>query len=153
HIDTGWKFKEMIALRDERTRTLALDLIVHTNPEGHGAGISPVTHDSAHYTEVMEKQALCQALDIHGFDAAIGAARRDGEQSRAKERIFSLRTHHRWHPEQQRPEPWRLYNGRLGAGDSMRVYPLSNWTELDVWRYIAAEEIPVEPLYFAAPRP
>jgi len=154
HIDTGWKFREMIAFRDETARRLGLDLIVHTNEEGKARGINPITSGSALHTAVMKTEALKQALDHHGFDAAFGGARRDEEKSRAKERIFSLRSaEHGWNPKNQRPELWRLYNTRLGQGESMRVFPLSNWTELDVWEYIAAEGIPVVPLYFAERRP
>jgi sulfate adenylyltransferase subunit 2 len=153
HIDTTWKFKEMIAFRDRRAAELGLDLIVHTNQEGVRQGVRPFTHGSA-YTEVMKTEALKQALDMYGFDAAIGGARRDEEKSRAKERVFSLRTAaHRWDPRNQRPELWRLYNGRVRKGESVRVFPLSNWTEIDVWRYILAENIPVVPLYFAKERP
>jgi sulfate adenylyltransferase subunit 2 len=154
HVDTTWKFREMIAFRDRRVQELELDLIVHTNAEGLKRGISPVTHGSELHTDVMKTQALRQALDLHGFDAAFGGARRDEERSRAKERVFSLRNaQHRWDPKRQRPEPWRLYNGRKRKGESLRVFPLSNWTELDVWLYIHQEGIPVVPLYFAAPRP
>jgi sulfate adenylyltransferase subunit 2 len=154
HVDTTWKFREMIAFRDRRVQELGLDLIVHTNAEGLKRGISPVTHGSELHTDVMKTQALRQALDLHGFDAAFGGARRDEERSRAKERVFSLRNaQHRWDPKRQRPEPWRLYNGRKRKGESLRVFPLSNWTELDVWLYIHQEGIPVVPLYFAAPRP
>jgi sulfate adenylyltransferase subunit 2 len=154
HVDTAWKFREMIAFRDETARRLGLELIVHTNPEGLARGIGPISHGSAVHTDVMKTQALRQALDRCGFDAAIGGARRDEEKSRAKERIFSHRSaQHRWDPKAQRPELWRLFNTRLAPGESMRVFPLSNWTEIDVWRYVAREEIPVVPLYFAAPRP
>jgi sulfate adenylyltransferase subunit 2 len=154
HVDTTWKFREMIAFRDRRVQELGLDLIVHTNAEGLKRGISPVTHGSELHTDVMKTQALRQALDLHGFDAAFGGARRDEERSRAKERVFSLRNaQHRWDPKRQRPEPWRLYNGRKRKGESLRVFPLSNWTELDIWLYIHQEGIPVVPLYFAAPRP
>src|SRR4051794_5303079 len=154
HIDTGWKFREMIAFRDHTVRQLGLDLLIHMNEEGRGRGINPITSGSALHTAVMKTEALKQALDHHGFDAAFGGARRDEEKSRAKERIFSLRSaEHGWNPKQQRPELWRLYNTRLGERESMRVFPLSNWTELDVWEYIALEEIPVVPLYFAKPRP
>jgi sulfate adenylyltransferase subunit 2 len=154
HIDTGWKFREMIAFRDETAGRLGLDLLVHTNAEGKARGINPITSGSALHTSVMKTEALKQALDHHRFDAAFGGARRDEEKSRAKERIFSLRNaEHGWNPKNQRPELWRLYNTRLRQGESMRVFPLSNWTELDVWEYIAAEEIPVVPLYFAKPRP
>jgi sulfate adenylyltransferase subunit 2 len=154
HIDTGWKFSEMIAFRDETARRLGLDLLVHTNDEGKARGINPITSGSALHTAVMKTEALKQALDHHGFDAAFGGARRDEEKSRAKERIFSLRSaEHGWNPKNQRPELWRLYNTRLSQGESMRVFPLSNWTELDVWEYIVAEGIPVVPLYFAKRRP
>jgi len=154
HIDTLWKFREMIAFRDETARRLGLELLVHTNEEGRARGINPLTSGSALHTAVMKTEALKQALDRHGFDAAIGGARRDEEKSRAKERIFSLRSaDHGWNPKSQRPELWHLYNTRLREGDSMRVFPLSNWTELDIWEYIAAERIPVVPLYFAKRRP
>jgi sulfate adenylyltransferase subunit 2 len=154
HIDTTWKFRDMIAFRDSRVRELGLDLIVHVNRDGLDRGISPITHGSDVYTDVMKTQALRQALDAHGFNAAFGGARRDEETSRAKERVFSVRNaQHRWDPKRQRPEPWRLYNGRTRRGESVRVFPLSNWTELDVWLYIHQEAIPVVPLYFAAPRP
>ncbi|HVY58912.1 MAG TPA: sulfate adenylyltransferase subunit CysD [Xanthobacteraceae bacterium] len=154
HIDTTWKFREMIAFRDRRVRELGLELIVHTNHDGLAAGISPFASGSRLYTDVMKTQALRQALDRHGFDAAFGGARRDEERSRAKERVFSLRSpEHRWDPKRQRPEPWRLFNTRLRPKESVRVFPLSNWTELDVWTYIARENIPIVPLYFAAPRP
>jgi len=154
HIDTGWKFREMIAFRDAIARRLELDLIVHVNEEGRTRGINPITSGPALHTAVMKTEALKQALDRHRFDAAFGGARRDEEKSRAKERIFSVRsTDHGWNPKNQRPELWRLYNTRLREGESMRVFPLSNWTELDVWEYIAAEGIPVVPLYFAKPRP
>ncbi|HJU15568.1 MAG TPA: sulfate adenylyltransferase subunit CysD [Stellaceae bacterium] len=154
HIDTGWKFRQMIAFRDETARRLGLDLIVHTNEEGRARGINPIASGSALHTAVMKTEALKQALDRHGFDAAFGGARRDEEKSRAKERFFSVRSpDHGWNPKRQRPELWRLYNTRLGARETMRVFPLSNWTERDVWDYIAAEAIPVVPLYFAALRP
>ena len=154
HIDTGWKFGEMIAFRDEIAKRLGLDLLVHTNQEGIDRGISPITSGSALHTAVMKTEALKQALDRHAFDAAFGGARRDEERSRAKERVFSLRnSEHGWNPKNQRPELWHLYNTRLRDGESMRVFPLSNWTELDVWEYIAAEKIDVVPLYFAALRP
>jgi len=154
HIDTGWKFREMIAFRDETARQLGLDLLVHSNEEGKARGINPITSGSALHTTIMKTEALKQALDRHGFDAAFGGARRDEEKSRAKERIFSLRSaEHGWNPKNQRPELWRLYNTRLSQGESMRVFPLSNWTEFDVWEYIAAEQIPVVPLYFAKLRP
>jgi sulfate adenylyltransferase subunit 2 len=153
HVDTTWKFREMIAFRDRRMKELGLDLHVHVNREGVARGIGPLSHGSAVHTDVMKTEALRQALDTHGFDAAIGGARRDEEPSRAKERIFSLRSAaHRWDPRNQRPELWRLYNGRLGPGESIRVFPLSNWTELDIWTYIEREAIPVVPLYFAAGR-
>jgi sulfate adenylyltransferase subunit 2 len=154
HIDTTWKFREMIAFRDRRAAELGLDLIVHTNREDLARGIGPITHGSEVHTDVMKTQALRQALDHHRFDMALGGARRDEERSRAKERIFSLRNaRHRWDPKRQRPEPWRLYNGRKRNGETFRVFPLSNWTELDVWLYIQRERIEVVPLYFAAPRP
>ena len=153
HIDTGWKFREMIVFRDETARALSLDLLVHTNEEGKARGINPITSGSALHTAIMKTEALKQALERHGFDAAFGGARRDEEKSRAKERIFSLRSaEHAWNPKNQRPELWRLFNTRLRQGESMRVFPLSNWTELDVWEYVAAEQIPVVPLYFAEPR-
>jgi sulfate adenylyltransferase subunit 2 len=154
HVDTTWKFREMIAFRDATARNFGLELIVHTNQEGVERGISPVASGSAVHTEVMKTEALKQALDGHGFDAAIGGARRDEEKSRAKERVFSFRSaDHVWDPKRQRPELWNLYNTRLRPGESMRVFPLSNWTELDVWDYIEAEGIDVVPLYFAKPRP
>ncbi|MEW5963046.1 MAG: sulfate adenylyltransferase subunit CysD [Pseudomonadota bacterium] len=154
HVDTTWKFREMIAFRDETARRYGLEMIVHVNPEGLARGISPITHGSAVHTDVMKTQALRQALDALGFDAAIGGARRDEERSRAKERIFSLRNaQHRWDPKNQRPELWRLFNTRLQPGESMRVFPLSNWTEIDVWQYVKLERIPIVPLYFAKRRP
>jgi sulfate adenylyltransferase subunit 2 len=154
HVDTTWKFREMIAFRVELARRLDVRLIVHSNAEGLAAGISPITHGHTNYTDIMKTEALRQALNKHGFDAAIGGARRDEEKSRAKERVFSHRTvDHRWDPRSQRPELWSLYNCRLSAGESMRVFPLSNWTELDVWQYVQQEDIPVVPLYFAADRP
>jgi sulfate adenylyltransferase subunit 2 len=154
HVDTTWKFRQMIEFRDATAASLGLELIVHVNREGLERGISPIASGSALHTAVMKTEALKQALDRHGFDAAVGGARRDEEKSRAKERIFSLRgADHSWEPRQQRPELWRLYNTRLGPGQSMRVFPLSNWTELDVWQYIAAEKIAVVPLYFAKERP
>jgi sulfate adenylyltransferase subunit 2 len=154
HVDTTWKFREMIAFRDQRAKDLGLDLIVHINEEGVKAGINPFDSGSRVHTDVMKTQALKQALDQHGFDAAFGGARRDEEKSRAKERVFSLRSpEHRWDAKNQRPEPWRLFNTRKKKGESFRVFPLSNWTEQDVWDYIAIEDIPVVPLYFAAPRP
>jgi sulfate adenylyltransferase subunit 2 len=154
HIDTTWKFKDMIEFRDQTARRLGLELIVHVNREGIERGISPFTHGSAIYTDVMKTQALRQALHEHGFDMAFGGARRDEEKSRAKERIFSFRNEqHRWDPRHQRPEPWNLFNTRKRQGEGFRVFPLSNWTELDVWQYIYVENIPVVPLYFAKPRP
>jgi len=154
HIDTTWKFREMIAFRDRMAREHNLDLIVHTNPDGIRDGINPFDHGSARYTDIMKTVALRQALDAGRFDAAIGGARRDEEKSRAKERIFSHRNaSHAWDPKNQRPELWRLFNTRLNPGESMRVFPLSNWTELDIWTYIYAEHIPIVPLYFAAMRP
>ncbi|MDZ4842825.1 MAG: sulfate adenylyltransferase subunit CysD [Hyphomicrobium aestuarii] len=153
HIDTGWKFREMIDFRDRVVKHHALDLIVHSNTEGAAAGISPATHAPSLYTDVMKTQALKQALDRHGFDAAFGGARRDEEASRAKERVFSVRSAgHRWDPRRQRPEMFRLLNGRLGTGETMRVFPLSNWTEADVWRYIVRERLDVVPLYLSAER-
>jgi sulfate adenylyltransferase subunit 2 len=154
HVDTMWKFREMIEFRDTTVRRLGLELIVHVNQEGLERGINPIASGSALHTEVMKTDALKQALDRHGFDAAIGGARRDEERSRAKERVFSLRgAGHFWDPRRQRPELWRLYNTRLGPGETMRVFPLSNWTELDVWEYIEAERIEIVPLYFAKERP
>lgn len=154
HIDTGWKFREMIRFRDRTARELGLDLRVHTNLEATREGITPFTHGAHEYTRIMKTVALREALDEGGFDAAIGGARRDEERSRAKERIFSLREPgHRWDPRRQRPEFWHSANTELAEGQTMRVFPLSNWTELDVWRYIRRESIPVVPLYFAAPRP
>ena len=153
HVNTTWKFREMIAFRDETVRRLGLDLIEHTNEEARVAGVNPFDHGS-YYTHAMKTEALKQALAQGGFDAAFGGARRDEERSRAKERVFSVRTATQgWDPKNQRPEFWHLYNGRVGTGESVRVFPLSNWTELDVWQYIMAESIPVVPLYFAAPRP
>ncbi|HCL63172.1 MAG TPA: sulfate adenylyltransferase small subunit, partial [Rhizobiales bacterium] len=149
-----WKFREMIAFRDQEMRRLGLDLIVHINERGVKDGISPITHGSALYTDIMKTEALKQALAAHGFDAAFGGARRDEEKSRAKERVFSFRNAaHNWDPKRQRPELWHLANTRIRPGESMRVFPLSNWTELDVWTYIYLEDIPVVPLYFAAERP
>ena len=154
HVDTTWKFRDMYALRARMAAESGMQLIVHTNPDGLARGINPFDHGSAVHTDIWKTQGLKQALDLHGFDAALGGARRDEEASRAKERIFSFRgPGHRWDPRRQRPELWRLYNTRIGAGESMRVFPLSNWTELDVWEYIASEAIPVVPLYFAKPRP
>jgi sulfate adenylyltransferase subunit 2 len=152
HVDTGWKFSQMYAFRDRLAAEPGIELLVHTNVEGRAAGVGPFTH--ADHTDVMKTVALRQALDAHGFDAAIGGARRDEERSRAKERLFSFRdANHRWDPRAQRPELWDLYQGRTVKGESVRVFPLSNWTELDVWDYIVAEDIPIVDLYFAAPRP
>ncbi|SCM75275.1 sulfate adenylyltransferase subunit 2 (Sulfate adenylate transferase) (SAT) (ATP-sulfurylase small subunit) [uncultured Pleomorphomonas sp.] len=154
HVDTTWKFREMIAFRDATVRQEGLDLIVHTNRDGVAAGITPFSHGSSTYTNVMKTEALKQALTAHGFDAAFGGARRDEEKSRAKERVFSFRTDtHAWDPKNQRPELWRLYNSRVRPGESIRVFPLSNWTELDIWQYILLEKIPIVPLYFSAERP
>jgi len=154
HVDTTWKFREMIAFRDATAEKLGLDLIVHINPEGLERGIGPFTHGSKLHTDVMKTEALKQALDKYRFDAAFGGARRDEEKSRAKERVFSFRSRtHRWDPKAQRPELWSLYNTRVGPGESVRVFPLSNWTELDVWQYILREKIDLVPLYFAAKRP
>ncbi len=154
HIDTGWKFREMIAFRDRRADETGIALRVHTNPDGVAQGIGPITHGATVHTDVMKTQALKQALDLGGFDAAIGGARRDEEKSRAKERIFSFRSaQHRWDPKNQRPELWNLYNTRIHKGESVRVFPISNWTELDVWLYIYREKIEVPSLYLAAERP
>jgi sulfate adenylyltransferase subunit 2 len=154
HIDTGWKPREMIAFRDRTVRELGLELIVHTNAKGLADNINPIDHAPSLYTNVMKTLALKQALDANAFDGAIGGARRDEEASRAKERVFSFRAPgHRWDPRQQRPEMWRLLNGRLGTGETARIFPLSNWTERDVWRYILREQLDVVPLYFAAERP
>ena len=154
HIDTTWKFREMIAFRDETARQLGLDLIVHVNQDGIARGITPITAGSSIYTDVMKTQSLKAALDLYGFDAAFGGARRDEEKSRAKERIFSFRSEgHAWDPRHQRPELWNLFNTRIRPGETIRVFPLSNWTELDVWHYIMVEQIPVVPLYFAKERP
>jgi sulfate adenylyltransferase subunit 2 len=154
HVDTTWKFREMIAFRDAAAKRLDFDLLVHVNTEGLAMGINPFTHGSAVHTDVMKTQALRQALDSYGFDAALGGARRDEEKSRAKERVFSIRSaQHRWDPKQQRPELWRVYNARMRNGESIRVFPLSNWTELDVWHYIYVENIAIVPLYFARERP
>jgi sulfate adenylyltransferase subunit 2 len=154
HVDTAWKFREMIAFRDKTAKRLGIELLVHVNPDGIAQGIGPFTHGSAVHTDVMKTQGLKQALDKYGFDAAFGGARRDEEKSRAKERIFSFRSaQHRWDPKQQRPELWKLYNARKHKGESLRVFPLSNWTELDIWQYIYRENIPIVPLYFAAKRP
>jgi sulfate adenylyltransferase subunit 2 len=154
HVDTGWKFREMITFRDALAKRLGLDLLVHKNLEGLAQGIGPFSHGSAVHTDVMKTQGLKQALDQYGFDVAFGGARRDEEKSRAKERIFSFRSEqHRWDPKQQRPELWRTYNARKHKGESIRVFPLSNWTELDIWQYIHLENIPLVPLYFADQRP
>jgi sulfate adenylyltransferase subunit 2 len=154
HVDTRWKFKDMYAFRDRMARETGIDLIVHVNPEGREMNINPFEHGSEIHTHVMKTVALKQALDEHGFDAAFGGARRDEEKSRAKERIFSVRTaQHAWDPKNQRPELWRTFNARIRKGESLRVFPLSNWTELDVWLYIQMRQIPVVPLYFAAERP
>ncbi|MFY0664576.1 MAG: sulfate adenylyltransferase subunit CysD [Natronospirillum sp.] len=154
HVDTGWKFKEMIEFRDHETKRLGLDLLVHQNPDGLAMGIGPFTHGSAKHTDIMKTQGLKQALNKYGFDAAFGGARRDEEKSRAKERVYSFRdAQHRWDPKNQRPELWNTYNSRINKGESIRVFPLSNWTELDIWQYIYLESIPIVPLYFSAPRP
>ena len=154
HVDTKWKFREMIEFRDRVAREHGLELRVHTNQEGLAQGINPFTHGSAVHTDIMKTAALKQALDQGGFDAALGGARRDEEKSRAKERVFSVRTaEHRWDPRNQRPELWNIYNGRVNRGESVRAFPLSNWTELDVWEYVEREQIPVVPLYFAKERP
>jgi sulfate adenylyltransferase subunit 2 len=153
HVDTTWKFREMIEHRERTVRELGLDLIVHTNPDGVRENVNPFDHGSSYYTNIMKTVALKQALDAHGFDAAFGGARRDEEKSRAKERVLSIRSAtHTWDPKNQRPEFWRLYNTRVASGESMRVFPLSNWTEADIWTYIQAEDIPIVPLYYAAPR-
>ncbi|HYI38928.1 MAG TPA: sulfate adenylyltransferase subunit CysD [Allosphingosinicella sp.] len=153
HVDTTWKFRDMYALRDRTALEAGVELIVHRNPEAERRGINPFDHGSLH-TDLWKTEGLRQALDLHGFDAAFGGARRDEDKSRAKERIFSFRSaHHRWDPKNQRPELWSLYNSRKARGETMRVFPLSNWTELDVWQYIYAESIPIVPLYLAAPRP
>ncbi len=152
HIDTTWKFKEMIKFRDDRAKELGLELIVHTNQEGKEAGINPFDHPR--YTDIMKTDALKQALSKYGFDAAFGGARRDEEKSRAKERVYSFRDkNHRWDPKAQRPELWNIYNSKVNKGESIRVFPLSNWTELDIWQYIYLEQIPIVPLYYAAERP
>ena len=154
HVDTGWKFKDMITFRDNMAKTHGFDLIVHQNKEGVEAGINPFDHGSSKYTDIMKTQGLKQALDKYGFDAAFGGARRDEEKSRAKERVYSFRdSKHRWDPKNQRPELWNLYNGKVNKGESIRVFPLSNWTELDIWQYIYLESIPLVPLYLAAERP
>ena len=154
HVDTTWKFREMIEFRDKHIKKLGLDLIVHTNQEGVDAGVGPFTHGSAKHTDIMKTQALKQALDKHKFDAAFGGARRDEEKSRAKERVFSFRDkNHGWDPKNQRPELWNIYNSAVNKGESIRVFPLSNWTELDIWQYIHLNDIDIVPLYFAKPRP
>jgi len=154
HVDTGWKFREMIAFRDQRAVETGVELRVHMNPDGVAQGIGPISHGATVHTDVMKTQGLKQALDKYGFDAAIGGARRDEEKSRAKERIFSFRNaQHRWDPKSQRPELWNLYNARIHKGESVRAFPLSNWTELDIWLYIYRENIPVPSLYLAAQRP
>ena len=154
HVDTKWKFRAMIEFRDRMAKTLGLDLLVYSNPDGLAQGIGPFTHGSAVHTDVMKTQALKQALDKYGFDAAFGGARRDEEKSRAKERIFSFRSaQHRWDPKNQRPELWRLYNARKHKGESIRVFPMSNWTELDIWQYIHLHDVPIVPLYLSALRP
>ena len=154
HVDTTWKFKEMIEFRDKLINDLGLDIIVHKNQEGIDQGIGPFTHGSKKHTDVMKTDGLKQALDKHQFDAAFGGARRDEEKSRAKERVYSFRDkNHRWDPKNQRPELWNIYNGKLDKGESIRVFPLSNWTELDIWQYIHLENIPIVPLYFAKERP
>ena len=152
HVDTTWKFKEMISFRDKRVKELGLELLVHSNQEGIDQGINPFDH--ARYTDIMKTDGLKQALDKYGFDAAFGGARRDEEKSRAKERVYSFRDkNHRWYPKQQRPELWNIYNSKVNQGESIRVFPLSNWTELDIWQYIYLEDIPIVPLYYAAERP
>ncbi len=154
HVDTTWKFKEMITFRDQMAEKLGFDLIVHINPEGVEQGIGPFSHGSEKHTDVMKTEGLKQALNHYQFDAAFGGARRDEEKSRAKERVYSFRDkNHRWDPKNQRPELWNIYNGKVNKGESIRVFPLSNWTELDIWQYIYLESIPIVPLYFAAPRP
>ncbi|WP_026471253.1 sulfate adenylyltransferase subunit CysD [Alkanindiges illinoisensis] len=154
HVDTGWKFRDMITFRDQMASKMGLELIVHQNKEGREAGINPFTHGSSKYTDIMKTQALKQALDKYQFDAAFGGARRDEEKSRAKERVYSFRdSKHRWDPKNQRPELWNIYNGKVNKGESIRVFPLSNWTELDIWQYIYLEQIPLVPLYYAAERP
>jgi sulfate adenylyltransferase subunit 2 len=154
HVDTKWKFRDMYAFRERMVNEFGFDLLVHTNPEGLAQGVNPFTHGSAIHTDIMKTQALKQALDHYGFDAAFGGARRDEEKSRAKERIFSFRSaQHRWDPKNQRPELWRLYNARKHKGESIRVFPMSNWTELDIWQYIYLRDIPIVPLYYSAVRP
>src|SRR5690554_3696461 len=154
HVDTTWKFRDMIDFRERKVKEYSLDLIVHTNQDGVEQGIGPFTHGSAKHTDIMKTQSLKQALNKYGFDAAFGGARRDEEKSRAKERVYSFRDkNHRWDPKNQRPELWNIYNGRVDKGESIRVFPLSNWTELDIWQYIHLENIPIVPLYYAAKRP
>jgi sulfate adenylyltransferase subunit 2 len=154
HVDTTWKFREMITFRDRMAEQCGMDLIVHSNPEGIRQGINPFDHGSSKHTDIMKTQALKQALDKYRFDAAFGGARRDEEKSRAKERVYSFRdSHHRWDPKNQRPELWNIYNGKVNKGESIRVFPLSNWTELDIWQYIHLEKIDIVPLYFSAVRP
>ncbi|MES0807975.1 sulfate adenylyltransferase subunit CysD [Roseibium sp. SCPC15] len=154
HVDTTWKFRDMIQFRDETAKRLGLDLLVHTNPEGLEKNVGPFSHGSSVHTHIMKTEALKQALNKYGFDAAFGGARRDEEKSRAKERVFSFRNaNHGWDPKNQRPELWNLYNARVAKGESIRAFPLSNWTELDIWQYILTENIPMVPLYFAAKRP
>ncbi len=154
HVDTNWKFREMIEFRDATVKKYDMDLIVHKNPDGLAMGINPFVHGSAKHTDIMKTQGLKQALNQYGFDAAFGGARRDEENSRAKERVYSFRDkNHAWDPKNQRPELWRLYNGQVNKGESIRVFPLSNWTELDIWQYIYLENIEIVPLYFAKPRP
>jgi sulfate adenylyltransferase subunit 2 len=154
HVDTTWKFREMIAFRDQMAARLGFDLLVHTNEDGVRQNINPFDHGSNNYTHIMKTVGLRQALDKYGFDAAFGGARRDEEKSRAKERIFSFRNaQHSWDPKHQRPEMWKIYNTRVSPGESIRVFPLSNWTELDIWQYILQEDIPIVPLYFARRRP
>ncbi|MCL1124897.1 sulfate adenylyltransferase subunit CysD [Shewanella surugensis] len=154
HVDTNWKFKEMITFRDQMAEKHGFNLIVHKNPRGIEMNISPFTHGSAKHTDIMKTEGLKQALDMHGFDAAFGGARRDEEKSRAKERVYSFRdSKHRWDPKNQRPELWNIYNGKVDKGESIRVFPLSNWTELDIWQYIYLEQIEIPSLYLAAPRP
>jgi sulfate adenylyltransferase subunit 2 len=154
HVDTTWKFKEMIEFRDRHVKNLGLELLVHTNAEGLAAGVGPFTHGSEKHTDIMKTQALKQALNKYQFDAAFGGARRDEEKSRAKERVFSFRdSNHSWDPKNQRPELWSVYNSKINKGESIRVFPLSNWTELDIWQYIHLNKIDIVPLYFAAERP
>ncbi|MCL4127087.1 UNVERIFIED_CONTAM: hypothetical protein GTU68_017510 [Idotea baltica] len=154
HVDTTWKFKEMIQFRDYMAEKVGMNLIVHQNPEGVEMGINPFVHGSSLHTDIMKTQGLKQALDMHGFDAAFGGARRDEEKSRAKERVYSFRDeHHRWDPKNQRPELWNTYNGKVNKGESIRVFPLSNWTELDIWQYIYLESIEIPELYLSKPRP